>query len=60
VWLSVKGHTILSSPNYMPFGVKDLYRGLSGAIIGTLPVALVYFAVYESVPPFHAAFPACL
>ena len=33
-------------------GPVDLYRGLSGAIFGTVPVALVYFSTYESCKSF--------
>ncbi len=28
--------------------VKDAYLGLTGAIIGTIPTALLYFGVYEA------------
>lgn len=33
-------------------GPVDLYRGLSGAILGTIPVALTYFATYEACKGF--------
>lgn len=50
VWLRIQGRAVIASRNYAPFGVRDLYRGLSGAFVGTVPVALVYFAVYERAP----------
>ncbi|CAD7700020.1 unnamed protein product [Ostreobium quekettii] len=33
--------------NYLVKGPADVYLGLTGAILGTLPTALVYFATYE-------------
>ena len=36
----------------MEQGPVDLYRGLSGAVFGTVPVALVYFATYENCKTF--------
>lgn len=30
-------------------GVRNLYLGLSGAVLGTLPTAVIYFATYETV-----------
>ena len=47
VWLRANGRVFLSTRNFCAFGKKDLYRGLTGAFLGTIPVALVYFAVYE-------------
>ena len=37
----------LTVPNWAYKGPGDLYRGVSGAILGTLPTALVYFVVYD-------------
>ncbi len=34
--------------NWFFKGPADLYRGVTGAILGTVPNALLYFAVYES------------
>lgn len=28
-------------------GPKDVYRGLTGAVLGTIPTAILYFATYE-------------
>ena len=33
--------------NLLPFGVFDVYRGVGAAFLGTIPVALIYFAVHE-------------
>lgn len=46
--LGGRGRT-LAVPNWAFKGPFDLYRGVSGALLGTLPTALVYFAVYERV-----------
>eukprot|EP00899_Mesostigma_viride_P027454 jgi/Mesvir1/7894/Mv11826-RA.1 len=35
--------------NWMYKGPGDLYLGLTGAVLGTLPTALVYFVTYEGV-----------
>lgn len=51
VLLRARGRALLSVRNFCAFGKSDLYRGLGGAFIGTIPVALVYFAVYERAPP---------
>jgi hypothetical protein len=51
VLVKVNGQNILSTRNFCAFGVRDLYRGLSGAFFGTIPVALLYFAVYERALP---------
>jgi hypothetical protein len=48
IWLAVKGHVLLKTRNLLPFGLRDVYRGLTGAFLGTIPVALIYFAAYES------------
>jgi Mitochondrial carrier protein len=48
VWLQHKGRPIICSRNFAPFGVRDLYRGVTGSLLGTAPVALAYFCVYES------------
>ena len=37
----------LTVPNWAYKGPGDLYRGVSGAILGTLPTALVYVVVYD-------------
>jgi len=34
--------------NWFFKGPADLYRGVAGAILGTVPNALLYFAAYES------------
>ncbi|CAM6120874.1 unnamed protein product [Calypogeia fissa] len=34
--------------NWLLKGPGDLYRGVTGAILGTLPNALIYFAAYEA------------
>jgi solute carrier family 25 S-adenosylmethionine transporter 26 len=34
--------------NWFFKGPADLYRGVTGAILGTVPNALLYFAVYET------------
>jgi hypothetical protein len=39
----------LTVPNWAYKGPGDIYRGLTGAIVGTLPTALVYFTVYDRV-----------
>ena len=44
-----RGGRTLTVPNWAYKGPGDIYRGLSGAIIGTLPTALVYFTVYDRV-----------
>ena len=51
VLLRARGRALLSVRNFCAFGRGDLYRGLSGAFLGTIPVALVYFAVYERARP---------
>lgn len=33
-------------------GPVDLYRGLTGAVLGTIPVAAVYFSAYETSKSF--------
>ncbi len=30
-----------------PQGPRDVYLGLTGAVLGTIPTALLYFATYE-------------
>lgn len=35
-------------PNYVAWGVKDVYLGLAGAIVGTFPSLMLYFATYET------------
>ncbi len=37
----------MSIPNWAAKGVGDLYLGATGALLGTLPTAFVYFTVYE-------------
>lgn len=43
--------------NLVPFGIADAFRGVGAAFVGTIPVALIYFAVYERV---HLHFPVVL
>jgi hypothetical protein len=31
----------------MPQGPRDIYLGISGAILGTIPTAFLYFTTYE-------------
>lgn len=33
--------------NWLVMGPRDVYLGLTGAVLGTIPTALVYFAAYE-------------
>lgn len=44
-----RGGRTLTVPNWAYKGPGDIYRGLTGAVIGTLPTALVYFTVYDRV-----------
>lgn len=37
----------LTVPNWAYKGPGDIYRGVTGAVLGTLPTALVYFLVYD-------------
>jgi solute carrier family 25 S-adenosylmethionine transporter 26 len=39
----------LTVPNWAYKGPGDIYRGVAGAVLGTLPTALVYFTVYDRV-----------
>lgn len=39
--------------NWFFKGPADLYRGVTGAILGTVPNALLYFAAYESECMIH-------
>ncbi|BDA51047.1 probable S-adenosylmethionine carrier 2, chloroplastic [Coccomyxa sp. Obi] len=43
-WL-VKARTFLSA--HQREGPRDIYLGISGAILGTIPTALLYFSTYE-------------
>lgn len=45
--VSLPRHLHLSVPNWAAKGVGDLYLGVTGALLGTLPTAFVYFSVYE-------------
>lgn len=42
--------------NWFLKGPADLYRGVTGAILGTVPNALLYFAAYESESSLSLAF----
>lgn len=42
----------ISFPNWLVKGPRDLYVGLTGAIIGTLPTAYIYFTAYEACKTF--------
>eukprot|EP00892_Ulva_mutabilis_P001060 jgi/Ulvmu1/10955/UM007_0134.1 len=55
-WKAAATHrrTVISLPglhlrcrNLIPFGTRDVYRGLGASFLGTIPVALIYFAAYE-------------
>lgn len=39
-------------PNIFCHGVRDVYMGVSGALLGTIPTALVYFMTYENSSKF--------
>ena len=43
----VGGHRILHTRNVLVAGPQDVYLGLTGAVLGTIPTAAIYFAVYE-------------
>ncbi|KAK9827501.1 hypothetical protein WJX74_006134 [Apatococcus lobatus] len=38
---------VVHTGNWLINGPRDVYLGLTGAIVGTLPTSLVYFAAYE-------------
>ena len=45
--LQIGGKFRFRCRNLLPFGVFDVYRGVGAAFLGTIPVALIYFAVHE-------------
>lgn len=45
--VSLPRRICFSVPNWAAKGVGDLYLGVTGALLGTLPTAFVYFSVYE-------------
>lgn len=40
-------HRVLKMRHWLVQGPLDLYRGLTCAILGTIPVAMIYFSTYE-------------
>ena len=38
---------LLRSPACAATGPADVYLGLTGAVLGTIPTAAIYFGVYE-------------
>ena len=46
--LPVAGRTF-TVKNFAFKGPRDLYRGVFGALFGTLPTSLLYFTVYDTV-----------
>lgn len=43
----VSPHRVVKFKNFLYKGPRDVYLGLTGAILGTLPVGLLYFSAYE-------------
>eukprot|EP00210_Caulerpa_lentillifera_P001573 g1511.t1 len=43
----VKGKRVIRVKNWLIRGPRDVYLGVTGSILGTLPVGLAYFAAYE-------------
>ena len=66
----VGGRRVLHTRNVLVAGPRDVYLGITGAVLGTIPTAAIYFALYEytktrlerrgwySLPPYPSA-PAC-
>ncbi|KAL3151859.1 hypothetical protein ABBQ38_012823 [Trebouxia sp. C0009 RCD-2024] len=45
--LYVANRRVVHTRNWLIRGPKDVYRGLTGAVLGTIPTAILYFATYE-------------
>lgn len=43
----VGGRRILQTRNVLVAGPRDVYLGFTGAVLGTIPTAFIYFTVYE-------------
>ena len=43
----VRGKKVFKFRNWLIRGPRDIYLGVTGSILGTLPVGLAYFAAYE-------------
>lgn len=47
VRVSVQGKRVVKFKNFLIRGPQDVYLGVTGSILGTLPVGFAYFAAYE-------------
>lgn len=45
--LYVANRRVVHTKNWLIRGPKDVYRGLTGAVLGTIPTAMLYFTTYE-------------
>ena len=45
--LRINGRRIIGCRNFACFGPRDLYRGFTSSLLGTMPTAMTYFFVYE-------------
>ncbi|CAK0786047.1 hypothetical protein CVIRNUC_009260 [Coccomyxa viridis] len=45
--LYIKDRRVVHMRNWLIKGPKDIYLGMTGAIIGTIPTAFLYFSTYE-------------
>eukprot|EP00873_Tetraselmis_striata_P006352 jgi/Tetstr1/426616/TSEL_016893.t1 len=52
VTFTIRGRPHEMRPNIFCHGVRDVYMGVSGALLGTIPTALVYFMTYENSSKF--------
>ena len=43
----VNGRRIVHMRNWLVAGCADIYLGLTGAVVGTIPTAFLYFSTYE-------------
>lgn len=48
VAVTVQGKRVIKFRNWLIKGPRDVYLGVTGSILGTLPVGLAYFAAYEA------------
>uniref|UniRef100_A0A6U1KHJ4 Mitochondrial carrier protein n=1 Tax=Tetraselmis chuii TaxID=63592 RepID=A0A6U1KHJ4_9CHLO len=48
VTFTIKGRPMQVQPNIFCHGFRDIYTGVSGALLGTVPTAFVYFWAYEN------------
>jgi hypothetical protein len=48
LFFAFRGRPLQVQPNIFCHGFRDIYTGVSGALLGTVPTAFVYFWAYEN------------